>query len=181
LTATGWPGLRPAGPDDGELLYRIYASTREAELAVTGWDASVKEAFLRMQFAAQDSHYHATFPAASYDLIVGLASHDEATGKPAGETGGTAKDEVLGRLYVDRGAEAWLVLDLALLPEHQRKGIGTCLLTRVRTEAAAAGRPVRLHVERFNQARRLYQRLGFTQVADDGGVYLLLEWQPPEG
>jgi ribosomal protein S18 acetylase RimI-like enzyme len=159
LTTTEWPGLRPAGRDDRELLYQIYASTREAELAIAGWDTAVKEAFLRMQFAAQDSHYHTTFPAASYDLIV-------------------SGDEVLGRLYVDRGDTAWLVVDLALLPQHQRKGIGTRLLTRILAEAAAAARPVRMHVERFNPAQRLYRRLGFTLIADEG-VYLLLEWQPP--
>lgn len=32
-----------------------------------------------------------------------------------------------------------------------------------------------MHVERFNQAQRLYQRLGFREIADEG-VYLLLEW-----
>ena len=159
MTTTEWPGLRAAGQDDGESLYRIYASTREAELASVPWDDSLKEAFLRMQFAAQDSHYHANFPAASYDLIV-------------------SGNEVLGRLYVDRGDQEWLVLDLALLPQHQRKGIGTWLLTRVLAEAATAGRPVRMHVERFNPAQRLYRRLGFTQIADEG-VYLLLEWKPP--
>lgn len=151
------PGLRPAGPDDAELLYRAYASTREDELSVVPWDAAAKEAFLRMQFAAQDTHYRATFPAASYDLIV-------------------CGEQVLGRLYVDRGEDAWLVLDLALLPRHRGKGIGTRLLTQVQAGAAAAGKPVHLHVERFNPARRLYDRLGFHQVADEG-VYLLLEWK----
>ena len=41
----------------------------------------------------------------------------------------------------------------------------------------AAGKPVRIHVERFNPARRLYDRLGFHQTADEG-VYLQLEWRP---
>jgi GNAT superfamily N-acetyltransferase len=157
LTATGRLSLRPAGPGDAELLYRIYASTREEELAAVPWDATAKEAFLRMQFAAQDSYYHATFPDASYDLIV-------------------SGEEVLGRLYVDRGEETWLVIDLALLPGHRGKGIGTRLLTEVLAGAGAAAKPVRMHVERFNPARRLYDRLGFHQVADEG-VYLLLEWK----
>jgi predicted GNAT family acetyltransferase len=87
---------------------------------------------------------------------------------------------LLGRLYVDRGEEALLVIDLALLPEHRGKGIGTRLLTRVQAEAAATGKPVRMHVERFNPARRLYDRLGFHQIADEG-VYLLLEWKPTPG
>ena len=154
----GRPGLRPAGPGDAELLYRIYASTREDELAVVPWDAPAKEAFLRMQFAAQDTHYRAAFPDASYDLIVSGA-------------------DVLGRLYVDRGETAWQVIDLSLLPRHRGKGIGTRLLTDVLASAGAAGKPVRMHVERFNPARRLYGRLGFREIADKG-VYLLLEWQP---
>jgi hypothetical protein len=33
----------------------------------------------------------------------------------------------------------------------------------------------RIHVERFNPALRLYERLGFRQV-EDKGVYLFLEW-----
>jgi ribosomal protein S18 acetylase RimI-like enzyme len=151
-------GLRRALPDDAELLYRIYASTREEELAVVPWDASVKEAFLRMQFAAQDSYYRATYLGTSYDLIV-------------------RGDEVLGRLYVYRDEAAWLVLDVALLPEHRGKGLGTRLLRQVQTEAAATGKPVRMHVEQFNPAKRLYERLGFRQIADEG-VYLLLEWKP---
>ena len=152
------PDLRPAGPDDAELLYRIYASTREDELAVVPWDGSAKEAFLRMQFAAQDRYYRANFPDASYDLII-------------------SGEEVLGRLYVDRGEAAWLVLEIALLPEHRRKGIGTRLLTDVLAEAEAAAKPVQMHVERFNPAQRLYDRLGFRQIADEG-VYLRLEWKP---
>jgi ribosomal protein S18 acetylase RimI-like enzyme len=111
-----------------------------------------------MQFSAQDSHYRAAYPRARYDLVV-------------------RGDDVLGRLYVDRAQEAWLVIDIALLPAHQGRGIGTRLLTQLLSEAAAAAKPVRLHVERFNPAQRLYGRLGFRVVADEG-VYLLLERNP---
>jgi ribosomal protein S18 acetylase RimI-like enzyme len=111
-----------------------------------------------MQFAAQDASYRGTFPAARFDLIVNGA-------------------EVLGRLYVDRGEQAWTVLDIALLPQHQRKGMGTRLLRQLLAEAVTAGKPVRLHVEQANPARRLYQRLGFEQI-EDQGIYLLLECKP---
>jgi ribosomal protein S18 acetylase RimI-like enzyme len=152
------PSLRPAGPDDAEVLFRIYASTREEELAVVPWDAATKQAFLRMQFTAQDTDYRGNYPGASYDLVV-------------------AGEEVLGRLYVDRGAAAWLVLDLALLPQYRGRGIGTALLSGVLADAAAAGKPVHMHVEQFNPARRLYDRLGFQQIAEQG-IYLLLERKP---
>jgi hypothetical protein len=42
-------------------------------------------------------------------------------------------------------------------------------------EARASAKPLRIHVERFNPALRLYERLGFRQV-EDKGVYLFLEW-----
>jgi GNAT superfamily N-acetyltransferase len=151
--------LRPARDDEAELVFAIYASTREEELALLPWGQADKEAFLRMQFAAQDSYYRQTFPEASYDLIV-------------------ADPEVLGRLYVNRGPEAVLVIDLALLPQHRGRGTGTMLLERVLSEAAAAGKPVRIHVEQFNPARRLYERLGF-RVIEDQGVYLLMEASYP--
>ena len=158
MTPARTPGLRPAGPGDAGLLYRIYASTRDEELAVVPWDAAAKEAFLRMQFTAQDTDYHGNYPRASYDLIMD-------------------GEQVLGRLYLDRGETGWHVIDIALLPGHRGKGIGTRLLTGLLTEAAAAAKPVQIYVERFNPARHLYDRLGFRQVADQG-VYLLLEWRP---
>lgn len=155
MTASETVTLRPAEEGHAELLYEIYASTRKEELAPLDWDASVKEAFLRQQFHAQDSYYRSTFPNASYDLIID-------------------GDDVLGRLYVDRGERAWLVLDIALLPKHRGHGIGTHLLEQVIGDAEAAGKAVQIHVEQFNPARTLYDRLGFRQV-EDQGVYLLLE------
>jgi ribosomal protein S18 acetylase RimI-like enzyme len=152
------PDLKPAGHDDAETLYRIYASTRESELAVVPWDEAAKEAFLRMQFTAQDTYYRANWPQASYDLIV-------------------SGEQVLGRLYVDRGEAVWQVLDIALLPPYRGQGIGTRLLGAVLAEAADAAKPVQIYVERFNPARHLYDRLGFRQV-DEQEVYLLLERSP---
>ncbi|MBV9365634.1 MAG: GNAT family N-acetyltransferase [Solirubrobacterales bacterium] len=149
------PTLRPVVDADRELLYRIYASTRTEELAPLPWDESTKDAFLRTQFGAQDRYYRQTYPDASYDVVL-------------------ARDEPVGRLYVDRGARAVLIIDVALLPPHRGRGIGTSLLTRLLDEARGVGKPVHVHVERFNPARRLYQRLGFRQAADQG-IYLLLE------
>ena len=51
------------------------------------------------------------------------------------------------------------------------------LLRNLLNEAKAAGKRVTIHVERYNPALQLYERLGFS-VAEDKGVYLLLEWLP---
>lgn len=87
--------------------------------------------------------------------------------------------EPAGRLYVDRPPGELRVMDVALLPEFRGRGVGTELLRRVLAEGAATARPVTIHVERLNPARRLYARLGF--VAEDAGgpVYLLMRWTPP--
>jgi GNAT superfamily N-acetyltransferase len=66
-------------------------------------------------------------------------------------------------------------MDITLLPEHRGRGIGTRLLGDLMAEAAAGGKPLTTHVERFNRALALYERLGFIPVADKG-VYLLLQF-----
>jgi predicted GNAT family acetyltransferase len=81
----------------------------------------------------------------------------------------------VGRLYVARWAEEIRVVDIAVLPEYRNRGIGSALLRDLMAEAAAAGKPLSIHVERFNPAVRLYARLGFAP-AGDAGVYLLMRW-----
>ena len=149
--------LRAVGPGDREFLYRVYASTRTEELAVVPWDTSQKDAFLRAQFDAQDRWYRENYTRATYEVIV-------ADGEP------------VGRLYLHRGEAEMRIVDIALLPEHRGKGIGTELLRELLAEADAAGKRVTIHVERLNPAVRLYERLGFS-VAEDKGVYLFLERQ----
>jgi ribosomal protein S18 acetylase RimI-like enzyme len=145
-------------PGDREFLYRVYASTREEELAVVPWDDAQKDAFLCMQFDAQDAWWHENYAEASFDVIV-------VEGEPA------------GRLYVHRGRSEIRIVDIALLPEHRGNGIGTQLLEGLLAEGDTGGKNVTIHVERMNPALRLYERLGFA-VAEDKGVYLFLA-RPP--
>ena len=62
--------LRPARPQDAELLFRVYASTRAEELSVVAWDDEQKEAFLRAQFDAQDRWYREHYERASFDVVL---------------------------------------------------------------------------------------------------------------
>ena len=150
--------LLPVAAGDREFLYRVYASTREEELAVVPWDDTQKDAFLRMQSEAQDQWYREQYPQATFEVIV-------VDGEPA------------GRLYLNRGNAEIRIVDIALLPDHRRNGVGTSLLRDLLVEADAAGKRVSIHVERLNPALRLYERHGFS-VAEDKGVYLFLE-RPP--
>ena len=151
--------LRPARDSDRALLYEVYASTRADELAVVPWDEPTKNAFLTHQFEAQDVHYKQHYPDASFDLI---------------EVDGAAA----GRLYVDRREDEIRIIDIALLPRFRGRGIGATLLRELIDEADGSGHKLSIHVERENRARTLYERLGFTVAADDGGIYLLMERAP---
>jgi ribosomal protein S18 acetylase RimI-like enzyme len=160
MSGTHRVALRPAGPDDEAFLLRVYASGREEELAATGWDEARKLAFLEMQYRAQSASYRANLKA-WYDVIV-------VDGRDA------------GRLLVDRTASEISISDVGLLPEYRGRGIGTGLMRDVLDEAARARLPVRLYVEQFNPAFRLYQRLGFLPIGEHG-VYVHMEWRPPAG
>ena len=150
--------LRPATDADLPFLARVYASTRAEELAGLPWDDAAKAAFLHQQFTAQDAHYRAHYRGAEFCVVL-------------------RDDVAVGRLYLARWAEEIRVMDVALLPEHRRAGIGARLLADVLAEADAAGKRVSIHAERHNPALRLYARLGFRPAADRG-VYLFLERAP---
>jgi ribosomal protein S18 acetylase RimI-like enzyme len=122
------------------------------------WDDAQKEAFLRMQFDAQDAWWRENYAGASFDIIL-------VDGEPA------------GRLYVHRGPSEIRIVDIALLPEHRGNGTGTRLLEELLAECDAGAKSVTIHVERMNAALRLYERLGFA-VAEDKGVYLFLSRSP---
>lgn len=155
---TGQLRLRPVADSDLPMLARIYASTRESEMAQVPWSDEQKTAFLQFQFDAQHQYYLQHFPAASRELI---------------EMDGV----VAGRLYLDRRESELRLIDIALLPEHRGHGIGSRLLSAILAAAEAATLAVSIHVEQNNPALRLYQRLGFVPV-EQQGIYLLMRWNP---
>lgn len=147
--------LRPEQPGDEDFLFAVYASTREEELALTNWDEPMRRSFLNHQFNAMRQGYRSMFPAGEFWII-------ELDGQPA------------GRLVVNRAAAEIRVVDLALLPAHRNRGIGTLLMRRI---CAGADKPVRLTVLKFNRAFHWYARLGFAKIGEQG-VYDELEWRP---
>jgi ribosomal protein S18 acetylase RimI-like enzyme len=65
---------------------------------------------------------------------------------------------------------------MALLPAFCGRGIGTTLLRDIQAEAAGRGVAAVLHVEHWNPARRLYDRLGFVETGRDE-IYSRMEWR----
>ncbi len=85
------------------------------------------------------------------------------------------EDERVGRLWVEPRQTELYVVDVCLVPEWRGRGLGTQLLRSLQAGAQDAGRSIGLRVERDNPALRLYDRLEFTLVADEG-AYLALRW-----
>jgi len=151
--------LRPIEERDRAFLRALYATTRADELAAVDWTETQKADFVRFQFRAQHTYYMEQFPDAEFDLVL-------------------EDDEPIGRLYVDRREDEIRLIDIALMPERRRSGIGGSLMRRVLDEARQADLPVQIHVERNNPALALYRRLGF-EVVEDQQVYYLMKWTPP--
>lgn len=150
--------FRPLNAADLPFLARVYASTRMEELAVTDWSAAQKAAFLQMQFDAQHAHYQKHYTGSDFFVT-------------------ERESESIGRLYLARWKSEHRIIDIAFLPEHRGKGLGSALLADLLEEAAAAGKAVTIHVEKFNPAQRLYRRLGFQPVSEQG-AYELMRWEP---
>lgn len=150
--------LRPITEQDHSLLLKIYASTREEELEAVPWSLEEKLNFLQFQFDAQHKYYQEQFPQANFDLIL-------LDGEP------------IGRLYIDRREDEIRLIDIALLPEHRGSGLGGSIMRDILAEGQKTGLLVRIHVEHNNPAMRLYRRLGFEKI-EEQGVYHLMEWSP---
>ena len=152
--------LRPATPDDDEFLSELYSISRREELASWGWDAAQRDAFLTMQFNAQQAHFRNQFPEADHSIVL-------------------VDGRVMGRMVVVRMEQEIRLADIAVLPEYRNAGIGTSLIRDLHLEGTAAGKPVRLHVSKTNRAQVLYTRLGFSRIGDTG-THFLMEWAAGE-
>lgn len=149
---------RPFEEADLPFVAALYASTRQEELSQANWPQEVVDAFLQQQHEAQHAHYSAHYTGMEW-LIV--------------EVGGAA----IGRLYLAEWKNEVRIVDIALLPDHRRRGIGAAILRDIIAWADGLPKPVSIHVEKYNPARHLYLRLGFEPVGETG-AYDLLRREP---
>ena len=151
-------GLRPVIAQDREFLLKVYECGREIELSMVPWDPELKLSFIEHQFDAQTTYYSSEFPSAQHDIIVLSDSGEQ-----------------VGRLYVDRREEKIAILDLAVLSEYRRRGIGSAVVDGLIEEARVSGRTVEVYVETFNPSQNFFISLGF-KVENDEGVNLKFVW-----
>jgi ribosomal protein S18 acetylase RimI-like enzyme len=86
--------------------------------------------------------------------------------------------ERAGRLRVIRSRDRLELAGIQLMPRVQGRGIGTAIIEGLKAEAQMVGACLHIGVEKDNpRARRLYERLGCVQVAEDDQEHKL-RWSP---
>jgi ribosomal protein S18 acetylase RimI-like enzyme len=136
---------RNATPADRALMARLDASLF-AHLAVV---PGLGDKLVAMQIEARDRGWRAAWPGARCLVVEKV----EAEWRQA-----------VGRLWLDHGAKALHLIDIALLPEQRGRGTGTRCLHRLLAEARTAGVDMTLEVAADNRAQHLYRRLGFVEI-----------------
>ena len=136
--AAGALALRPEADADRDFLLGLFRAARPPEWALFP-QGPMLEQLMQMQFAAQRAGHKAQYPQAQGEVVL-------LDGVP------------VGRVLVDRQH----LVDIALLPAHRSRGIGTAILRAMMREASA----ITLGVAVGNEAAlRLYRRLGFAVTA----------------
>ncbi len=163
----GWNiSYRPASSADAGFLLHLYASTRSAELAQTGWDAAACEAFVQMQFKVQATHYKTHWPTAEHSIVQALDGNSQHN---------------IGRLWLHEQPNSLHVLDIALMPAWRGQGIGRACLEGLQARAAVHNLDLSIQVEQGNPARRLYDRLGFVPIGAQRGIHQFMRWKRHSG
>jgi GNAT superfamily N-acetyltransferase len=150
--------VRPVTGEDGPFLLGVYESSREDELSMVQWPEGQREWFVRSQFELQHQEYVSRYRNARYEVV-------------------EVDDEPAGRIWTTEDEEQIRLLDIALLPAFQNRGIGTVLLQELTREAEAAMKKLRHMVFVLNpNAERFYERLGFVTF-EQHGPYKHMEWR----
>src|SRR5436309_376651 len=150
--------FRAVAPEDEEFLLKLYKSSRGDDLRGLGWSGDRISEFLEMQYEAQQRLHENDYQNVTDEIVL-------LDGKPA------------GHLSVERREDEIRCVDIALVPENRRTGIGTLLIRRLQDEARGANKPLRLQVIRFNRAVTLLDRLGFVRTSETG-THFQMEWVP---
>ncbi len=143
-------GFRPATAADGEFLYQLHrAAMMEYVRQTWGWDEEWQQRYFWQHFD----------PTAGQ--IVRFQGRD------------------IGIVSIVEQPDCVFISEIEILPEYQRRGIGTAILRSTLDRARRLGKPVALQVLKVNPARALYERMGFTVCGETA-----THWQmqaDPEG
>jgi GNAT superfamily N-acetyltransferase len=129
--------LRRADDADRSFLWSLLVATMKEYVDRTwGWDE-----------ADQQRRFQEHCPPERYRIII-------------------VDDEQIGAVAIEQRPVELFLASILILPQHQRKGIGTAIITDVIRQGQRLGLPVGLRVLKVNPAIQLYRRLGFVTVEE---------------
>ena len=134
-------GLRPARPEDREFLFALHRGAMKRYVDATwGWDE-----------AWQRKHFEQIYAPGRHAVIVRQAPLRD-----------------IGRISLTRHWRKIFLRDIEIIAEERNHGLGGTIIGALTGLARAEGRAVELIVLKCNPAQRLYARLGFRVIGDDG-------------
>ncbi len=130
--------LRPVTLTDYDFLYDLNKATMKMLVEKTwGWDEEFQQSHFRQHFTTTDT----------YLITVGNCN--------------------AGKLQCEKTAHSIFLATIQLLPDYQRKGIGTAIIQALISEARADNKDITLQVLKANSAaKRFYERNGFVAYSE---------------
>ncbi|MDB5500292.1 MAG: hypothetical protein JWR89_194 [Tardiphaga sp.] len=151
--------VREQTPEDEAFLYSLFRANNLRTLELSGLPLAFLDDLVAMQHRSRMQTYQKMFPSAAWSVM-------EREGKPVGEIVEHDEDDCI------------YVVDIALLPEWQAKGIGTALMREVMDRCAARGIGVRAKVMIANEpSLEMFRKLGFVASPPDDMSFI--EWRLP--
>jgi GNAT superfamily N-acetyltransferase len=142
--------LRRARSEDEPTLFALYRDAMRDYVAETwGWDEHWQRA-----------HFFRAYVPANHAVIV----RDTVQGDGRAHS----EERLVGRICLTRHWRRIFLRDIELVADERNRGLGTAIVRAVLELARTEHRAVELLVLKCNPAQRLYARLGFSAIADDG-------------
>jgi len=139
--------LRAAGVEDQAFLFELFRTVRAGRFDFHPGGHPQMTVMVRLQFEAFEHTLAARHPGSEHSIIL-------------------LDGAAVGRLRVGRDEAGVQLADISILPEHQRKGIGTAVVKELRL----AGLPIGCTLARANLAAlRFFGSLGFEAGEQDEG------------
>jgi len=146
--------LRPGRREDEPLLFALHREAMRDYVSQTwGWD----EHWQRV-------HFLKAYVPANHAVIVRR--------EPRAARG---EEPIVGRICLTRHWRRLFLRDVELAAGERNRGLGTAIVRAVLELARNEHRAVELLVLKCNPAQRLYARLGFVVIVDDG-ARLTMRW-----
>ena len=147
--------LRSVQECDNEFLLKVYGSTREQELAQVPWTAEQKQQFAVCSGKRRKTITRRSIPTPLTKSYISTAAPPDACIWPAAARNFTS--------FISRSCR------------NIATGRRLFSAGKIMAEAKEAGKPVTIYVETLNPSLRLFERLGFTPIQQEG-FHLLLQY-----